>query len=153
MTAEPLDLQPEAPRVSALAPFRHRAFRWLWVGVVGVVAASVGSWAQTVGAQWLFVSSSEAATIAPLVQTATTLPMMMLALPAGVLADVFDRRWLTFAVQCYLIAVAALLAGLTATGLMPPALLLAFTFAVGQAMLSPTWQALISSKPSSTPTT
>jgi hypothetical protein len=123
--------------------FRRRAFRWLWVGVV---AASVGSWAQTVGAQWLFVSSPDAATIVPLVQTATTLPMMLLALPAGVLADVFDRRWLMFAVQCYLIAVAALLAVLTAAGSMPPALLLAFTFAVGagQAMLSPTWQALIS---------
>jgi MFS family permease len=134
---------PEVPRVSSWAPLRRRAFRWLWVGVV---AASVGSWAQTVGAQWLFVTSPDAATIVPLVQTATTLPMMLLALPAGVLADVFDRRWLMFAVQCYLIAVATLLAVLTAAGLMPPALLLVFTFAVGagQAMLSPTWQALIS---------
>jgi len=132
---------PPATHVSA--PFRRRAFRWLWAGVV---AASVGSWAQTVGAQWLFVSSPHAATIVPLVQTATTLPMMLLALPAGVLADVLDRRWLMFAVQCYLITVAVLLTVLTALGLMPAALLLVFTFAVGagQAMLSPTWQALIS---------
>jgi MFS family permease len=128
--------------MSPLAPFRHRAFFWLWLGVV---IASVGTWAQMVGAQWLFVHDPNAATIVTLVQTASTLPMMLLALPAGVLADAFDRRWLMFGVQTYFIVVAALLAGLTAAGLMPPALLLTFTFAVGagQAMLSPTWQALI----------
>jgi MFS family permease len=46
-----------------------------------------------------------------LVQTASTLPMMLLALPAGVLADAFDRRWLMFGVQIYFIVVAGLLAG------------------------------------------
>jgi MFS family permease len=128
--------------MSPLAPFRHRAFFWLWLGVV---VASVGTWAQMVGAQWLFVHDPNAATIVTLVQTASTLPMMLLALPAGVLADAFDRRWLMFGVQIYFIVIAALLAGLTTAGLMPPALLLTFTFAVGagQAMLSPTWQALI----------
>ena len=59
------------------------------------------SWAQTVGAQWLFVDDPNAATIVTLVQTASTLPMMLLALPAGVLADAFDRRWLMFGVQTY----------------------------------------------------
>jgi Na+/H+-dicarboxylate symporter len=56
--------------------------------------------------------------------------------------DAFDTRWLRFGVQIYFIVVAALLAGLTAAGLMPPALLLTFTFAAGagQAMLSPTWR-------------
>jgi MFS family permease len=128
--------------VSPLAPFRHRAFFWLWLGVV---VSSVGMWAQTVGAQWLFVHDPNAATIVTLVQTASTLPMMLLALPAGVLADAFDRRWLMVGTQAYFIAVATLLAVLTAAGLMPPALLLTFTFALGagQALLAPTWQALI----------
>ena len=128
--------------VSPWAPFRRRAFFWLWLGVV---VSSVGAWAQTVGAQWLLVSGPDGATLVTLVQTASTLPMMLLALPAGVLADAFDRRWLMFGVQIYFIVVAVLLAVLTAAGLMPPALLLTFTFAVGagQAMLSPTWQALI----------
>ena len=75
--------------MSPLAPFRQRAFSWLWLGVV---IASVGTWAQMVGAQWLFVHDPKAATIVTLVQTASTLPMMLLALPAGVLADAFDRR-------------------------------------------------------------
>jgi len=128
--------------VSPWAPFRHRAFFWLWLGVV---ISSVGMWAQTVGAQWLFVNDPNAATIVTLVQTASTLPMMLLALPAGVLADAFDRRWLMFGVQTYFIVVAVLLAVLTAAQMMPPALLLTFTFAVGvgAAMLNPAWQSLI----------
>ena len=128
--------------VSPLAPFRRRAFLWPWLGVV---VATIGIWAQTVGAQWLFVDDPNAATIVALVQTATTLPMMMLALPAGVLADAFDRRWLLFGVQVYCIAIAVLLAVLTGAGKMSPALLLALTFAVGagQAVMAPTWQAMI----------
>jgi MFS family permease len=87
--------QPSAS-VSPWAPLRRRAFFWLWLGVV---VSSVGAWAQTVGAQWLFVQDPTAATIVTLVQTASTLPMMLLALPSGVLADAFDRRWLLFGVQ------------------------------------------------------
>src|SRR3954454_14198952 len=112
----------EAP-MSPWAPFRHRAFFWLWLGVV---VSSVGMWAQTVGAQWLFVHDPNAATIVTLVQTASTLPMMLLALPAGVLADAFDRRWMMLAIQTYVVVVAVLLAVLTALDRMPPALLLAF---------------------------
>ncbi|UKA64369.1 MFS transporter [Arthrobacter sp. FW306-04-A] len=127
---------------SPWAPFRHRAFLWLWLGVV---AASIGSWGQTVGAQWLFVTDPNASAIVPLVQTANQLPVMLLALPAGVLADAFDRRWLLFGIQTYFVVVASSLAILTALGMMPPALLLAFTFAVGcgAAMLQPVWQSLI----------
>ena len=117
-------------------------FFWLWLGVV---CSSIGTWGQTVGAQWLFVNDPHATTIVPLVQTASTLPMMLLALPAGVLADAFDRRWMLLAIQVYAIVVAVLLAVLTAAGMMPPALLLAFVFAAGagMAMNSPTWQSLI----------
>jgi len=70
-------------RVSIWAPLKRRAFLWLWLGMI---VASLGAWAQTVGAQWLFVNDPNAATIVTLVQTASTLPMMLLALPAGVLA-------------------------------------------------------------------
>ena len=89
-----------------------------------MVIASIGSWGQTVGTQWLFVNDPNAATIVPLVQTASTLPMMLLALPAGALADAFDRRWMMFVIEVYFITVSTLLAVLTALGMMPPALLL-----------------------------
>lgn len=82
-----------ATESSSFAPFRRKAFLWLWLGVM---VSSVGGWAQMVGAQWLFVNDPNAATIVALVQTASTLPVMLLALPAGVLADAFDRRWLLF---------------------------------------------------------
>lgn len=129
-------------RVGVLAPFQSRAFRWLWVGVV---LSSVGSWAQTVGAQWLFINDPNAATIVSLVQTAATLPMVLFSLAAGVLADAFDRRRLMLWVQLYFLVVAGLLAVLTALGKMPPLLLLGFTFAigVGNAALVSTWQPLI----------
>ncbi len=131
-----------APTAPPLAPFKHRVFFWLWLGVV---CASIGYWGQTVGAQWLFVNDPQAATIVPLVQTAGTLPIMLLALPAGVLADAFDRRWMMLVIQVYVIVVAVLLAVLTAADMMPPALLLTFVFAggAGLAMTAPAWQSLI----------
>src|SRR3712207_3067432 len=112
----------------AWAPLRRRAFRWLWLGVL---ISSVGTMMQTVGAQWLLVDAPNAAALVALVQAANTLPMMLLALAGGVLADSFDRRWLLFTVQAYFLIVGSLLAVLTAAGPMPPAVLLAFTFALG----------------------
>jgi MFS family permease len=125
---------------SAWAPLAQRAFRWLWLGML---ISWIGTWMQTVGAQWLLVDAPNAAALVSLVQAVTTLPMMLLALPGGVLADSFDRRWLLITVQAYLFVTGILLAVLTAIGQMPPALLLAFTFALGAggAVQLPAWQA------------
>ena len=78
-------------------------------------------------------------------QAANTVPVMLLALPAGVLADSFDRRWLLFTVQGYFLVAGWLLVILTAAGRMPAALLLAFTFALGcgAAVQLPAWQATV----------
>lgn len=124
------------------APLGQRAFRWL---SLGVLISSVGTWAQTVGAQWLLVDAPNAAALVSLVSAANTLPVVLLALPGGVLADSFDRRWLLFTVQTYVLVVGVLLAVLTAAGQMPPALLLAFTFALGTgvALQLPAWGASI----------
>ncbi|MEU4568834.1 MFS transporter [Micromonospora sp. NPDC023956] len=131
-----------APRTSAWAPLRLAAFRSLWLAVL---ASNVGTWMQTVGAQWLLVDQPGAATLVALVQTASMLPVLLLALPAGALADIFDRRRLLIAVQGFLAATGVLLTGLTAADRMPPALLLTLTFAigVGQALTLPAWQAVI----------
>ena len=127
---------------SPWAPLRRRAFRWLWVGVL---ISYIGTWMQTIGAQWLVVDGPNAATVVALVQAANTLPVMLLALPGGVLADSFDRRWLLFTVQAYFFVVGVLLVVLTIAGQMPPVLLLAFTFAlgVGAAVQLPAWQSVI----------
>ena len=75
---------PQAADSSAWAPLGLRVFRWLWLGVLG---SWIGTWMQTVGAQWLLVDEPNAAALVSLVQAAGTLPMMLLALPGGVLAE------------------------------------------------------------------
>lgn len=131
-----------APTHPAWAPLRLAAFRSLWLAVL---ASNIGTWMQTVGAQWLLVDQPGAATLVALVQTASMLPVLLLALPAGALADTFDRRRVLIAVQVFLAVVGVLLTGLTAVDRMPPALLLTLTFAlgVGTALTLPAWQALI----------
>jgi MFS family permease len=133
---------PAAADSSPWAPLRQRAFRWLWLGVL---ISWTGTWMQTVGAQWLVVGAPNAAALVSLVQAANFLPVMLLALPGGVLADSFDRRWLLLTVQAYVLIVGILLAVLTAIGQMPPALLLAFTFALGAggAVQLPAWGATV----------
>ncbi|MFI6265452.1 MFS transporter [Micromonospora sp. NPDC051006] len=131
----------EAP-VSAWAPLKTAVYRNLWLALL---AANVGTWMQTVGAQWLLIDERNASTLVALVQTASLLPVLLLALPAGALADTFDRRNLLISVQLFLVVVAVGLTLLTATGRMPPALLLTLTFAfgVGQALTLPAWAAVI----------
>jgi MFS family permease len=142
-TADPRPAASEqATDSTAWAPLRQRVFRWLWIGVL---ISWIGTWMQTVGAQWLLVDAPNAAALVSLVQAVNTLPVMLLALPGGVLADTFDRRWLLFTVQAYLFVVGILLAILTAAGQMSPALLLLFTFAMGAggAAQLPAWQSML----------
>ena len=127
---------------SPWAPLRVPVFRMLWIAVL---ASNVGTWMQTVGAQWLVVHQANAATWVSLVQTATMLPVLLFALPSGTLADTFDRRRLLLTVQVLLFLTGTALTVLTAADRMPPGLLLAFTFLLGagQAVTLPTWQAVI----------
>lgn len=126
----------------AWAPLRLSLFRWLWLAVL---AANIGGWMQTVGAQWLLVGRPGASTLVSLVQTAEALPIVLLAFPAGVLADSFDRRKLLISVQCFAVTVGVALTWLTIAGAMPPALLLTFTamFGVCAALTVPAYQSLI----------
>jgi MFS family permease len=142
VSAGPVPGGPQAVVPSAWAPLRNTVFRSLWLAVL---ASNIGTWMQTVGAQWLLVDEPNAATLVALVQTAGLLPVLLLALPSGTLADTFDRRRLLIAVQLSLVVVGAALTALTALGRMPPASVLAFTFAlgVGQALTLPAWQAVI----------
>jgi MFS family permease len=100
---------------------------------------------QTVGAQWLLVHSANAAILVSLVQTADMLPDVLFAIVGGVLADILDRRRLIIAVQVGLAASGAVLATLTITGHMSPALLLMFTFVIGSGsvFITPAYQSLV----------
>jgi MFS family permease/quinol monooxygenase YgiN len=127
---------------SPWAPLRVSAFRALWLASL---VGNIGTWMQTVAAQWLLVHEPNASTLVALVQTASTLPIVLLALPSGVLADTLDRRQLLIVVQLFQGAVAAGLTVLTVAGQVTPALLLTFTFALGAgaALTNPAYQAII----------
>ena len=127
---------------SAWAPFARPIFRMLWIAAL---ASNVGVWMQNVGAAWVMTDlTSEAAMIA-LVQAATTFPMLLLAFPAGALADVLDTRRLVLATQVWMLLTVAALAGLVAADMATPAtvLLLTCLFGVGVALSMPAWQAIV----------
>jgi MFS family permease len=123
---------------AALAPLRHPLFRLLWGANVVV---SLGVWMQNTGAGWLMTTLSPNALVVSLVQAATIMPIFLLALPAGALADMLDRRRFIFATQSWMLGSAALLTLLTYAHLTDPTVLLALTFAIGagSAMNNPAW--------------
>src|SRR3954465_7556170 len=94
-----------SPKASSLRPFGHRVFAILWVATV---VSNIGTWMQNAAAGWLMTGLDPDPLIVALVQVATSLPMFLLGLPAGALADIVDKRRLLTAVQ---IALASLTAG------------------------------------------
>ncbi|MBU6499145.1 MAG: MFS transporter [Rhodospirillales bacterium] len=122
----------------ALAPLRHALFRMLWGANVVV---SLGVWMQNTGAGWLMTTLSPNPLVVSLVQAATILPVFLLALPAGALADTIDKRIFILGTQGWMLLAASLLTVLTFAGHVGVVSLLALTFAigVGAAMNSPAW--------------
>lgn len=123
------------------APLRHRVFRMLWLASV---VSNIGSWMHEVGAGWLMTSLAPSPLMVALVQAATTAPVFLLALPAGALADIVDRRRYLIVSQVWMMAAASILGVLTLTGATTAPILLAFTFAlgIGTAMMMPAWGAI-----------
>jgi predicted MFS family arabinose efflux permease len=134
----------DAPAASAApspwSPLQHRVFRFVWLATV---VSNIGTWMQDVGAGWLMTTLAPAPFMVALVQTATTLPVVLFVLPAGALADIVDRRRYLIAIELWMFAVSATLGALTFAGVTGPWLLLAFTFAlgIGTALMSPAWAA------------
>src|SRR5262245_37639504 len=90
------DPMPAVPRVSPWAPLRHRLFRWLWIAAV---LSQIGSFMTDVAPGWLMTTLSASPLHVALLATAESLPMFMLSLPAGAMADVVDRRKLLLVAQ------------------------------------------------------
>jgi predicted MFS family arabinose efflux permease len=126
---------------SPWAPFRSRDFATM---ASSQFLSNVGGWMQTVGAQELMLTLTTSATLVALIQTAAGLPVVLLAVPAGAIGDLVDRRRLLIASQSFMLLAALLLAGLALAGLVTPWVLLGLIFAVGagQTLTSPTWQTL-----------
>lgn len=124
------------------SPLGYPVFRALWIATI---VSNVGTWMHDVGAGWLMTSLSPSPLMVALVQTATTLPMFLLALPAGALADIVDRRRMLLAAQVLGLLAAMTLAILAAGDLVTPVILLAATAVLGTAaaLSAPVFQAIV----------
>ncbi len=123
-------------------PLRLPLFRFFWIASL---ASNLGTWIHEVGAGWLMTTLQGSPEMVAAVRTSMALPIVFLAIPAGVLADRFDKRRLLMMTQMLLFGVTSTLAVLTFTGQITAWGLLALTFVMGLGMVVhvPTWQSAI----------
>src|SRR5437762_13846313 len=114
--------------VKAWSPLRESLFRALWIATV---VSSVGTWMQDVGESWLMTSLTTSPVLVALVETAGSLPVVLVALPAGALADIVDRRRLLLVMQIWMFVAAGAMGLLALMGQMTPGRLLSLTFLLG----------------------
>src|ERR687898_211346 len=107
-----------AERLSPWAPLHHRVFAALFAAQLG---SNIGSFFQAVAAAWLMGDLTSSPTLVALIQTATLLPVLLIGLPAGALADIIDRRKLLIGTQAWMLSCAATPAALTLLDLVPQA--------------------------------
>jgi len=136
----------EMNKLSALAeafsPLHHPPYAVLWTATV---VTNIGWWMYTAAAAWLMTDLSMDPLMVSLVQVSSSLPMFLLALPAGALADIVDKRRLLIGAECVISAIAATFAALVWLDRITPVTLLLFTFLLGAgaAIVAPPWQSIV----------
>ncbi len=125
----------------AWAPLGEPIFRSLWIAAV---ISYTGTWMQNVGAGWMMTQLTTSPLMVSLVQAAAAVPVFLVVLPAGALADMVDRRRLLLFTQSWMILASAALGVLSLLHMVNPWVLLAFTFllGLGAVMNDPAWQAI-----------
>ncbi|MBD2749381.1 MFS transporter [Microvirga sp. BT688] len=129
------------PPPGTFAPLRHSLFAVIWTATV---LGNVGTFMRDVSSSWLVTEISASPAAVAMIQAAGTLPVFLLAIPAGVLSDILDRRRFLIAIQIMLGIVSSTLAFLSWTGSVTVESLVALTFlgGVGAALATPAWQAI-----------
>ncbi|WGM30561.1 Enterobactin exporter EntS [Brevundimonas sp. NIBR11] len=135
-------MQATGTQEATASPWRSGIFRSIWIANL---ASNFGGLIQTVGAAWMMTALGASSQLIALVQTATALPLVLLSLPAGALADSHDRRVIMLVAQIFMLAVSLALAICAALGVLTPWLLLGFTFLIGcgTSLKNPAWQASV----------
>jgi MFS family permease len=125
------------------APLRFVTFRRIWLASL---LSNLGMLIQGVGAAWAMTQMTPSASKVALVQTALMLPVMLISLPAGAIADMHDRRIVALVALAIALTGATALTTLAWAGLVTPNLLLAlcFTVGTGMALMGPAWQSSVS---------
>ena len=131
-----------AAAVPAWGALRYRVFRWLGIATV---VSNVGTWMYNAASGWLMTSLDPSPLIVSLVQVANSLPLFLLALPAGALADMIDKRRLILALEILTTVLSAVFALLVTLHAVSPATLLLFIFLTGAlaALEAPAWQSIV----------
>ncbi len=128
--------------ISFAAPFRHPAFTVIWTATL---VSNIGGWMYSAACGWLMTSLNPDPLMVALVQAASSLPICLFAIPAGALADIFDKRRFLIVVETITTIVCAVYAVIVGLGWATPANLLVSTFLIGAAgaMTVPAWQAVV----------
>jgi MFS family permease len=131
----------DQPSRSGLSPFRHASFTVIWTATL---VSNLGYWMYSAASGWLMTGLSPDPLIVSLVQVAASLPIFLIAIPAGALADTVDRRRFLIGGEIANTAIAAIFAVLVTLHLVTAPVLLVFTFVIGafDALTAPAWQAV-----------
>jgi len=127
---------------SPWGPLAQPIFRAVWLAAL---ASNIGTLMQGVAAAWLMTALTTSPAPVALLTTMANLPLFLVGLPAGALADVVDRRRLVLLTQIWMLVVASVLGVVALLGWISPGLLLALTFLIslGGALGAPAWQAIV----------
>ncbi|WP_202839160.1 MFS transporter [Luteimonas saliphila] len=133
---------PSASVPGAWSPLTQPTFRMMWLAVL---IGNIGTWIHDVSAAWVMADNTGSPFMVAAVQSATTLPVVLLAVFAGTLADIVDRRKYLILAQLWMLIVASTLALLAHLDMLGPWTLIALTFAlgIGAAMAMPAQQATV----------
>ncbi|NWJ39507.1 MAG: MFS transporter [Geothrix sp.] len=127
---------------SPFAPLRSHLFLAIWIAAM---ASNVGTWVQSVGEKWLMAEITRSPLLMSLIETGSTLPMLILSMPGGAIADIVDRRRLLLTTQAWMLLAASAMAIFSALHLVTPGLLITMSLllGVGAALNAPAWQASV----------
>jgi MFS family permease len=142
MTTLKTDQMETQPKLHGFEPLGVPLFRDLWLASI---VSNLGGWMQDTAGTWLMTVLTTSPLLIALMQTAASLPVVILGLLAGATADIFDRRRLLIFWQAWMLTAVAILSVLTFFDIISPWILLILTFLlnIGTAMNSPAWQAIV----------
>src|ERR1700748_1539655 len=142
MTTLHTDQRETPPKLHGFEPLGVPLFRDLWLASI---VSNLGGWMQDTAGTWLMTVLTTSPLLIALMQTAASLPVVILGLLAGATADIFDRRRLLIFWQAWMLSAVAFLSVLTFFDIISPWILLILTFLlnIGSAMNSPAWQAIV----------
>ena len=128
--------------LSMWSPLKNKAYAVLFVATV---ISNIGTWMHEVGASWKMTQMTQDPTMVALIQTAVSLPIFFFALPAGAIADLFNRKSLLLTINVIALMLAGALAILMQLDSVTPYVLLLCTFLLGvcAAFIAPAWQAIV----------